>query len=269
MSFGKGVALALIASGLPVLGRGQSAVQWCDVERWGSASQGRMWNQMYRETYGELRKADPASTKESEKRARKLLDGLLEAFVSGRNGAQFVGYTIYLLAVSEERLGRLDDAAWHWQMAQNLVPELRDAYDDFPDLIPFLREHVVPAERFSGDPRSEVAGSTKRPPPPGGTDLNPETMKTVLTPPELKHKVKPKYPRGAKEFHLNGATVVDAYIDTTGIPRAPTVKQGCGVPVFDVAAMDAIRQWRYKPASLEGKPISVWLTVTVAFELNR
>jgi TonB family protein len=267
MSITKRLGLALIVLSLPALARGQAAGQLCDVERWGSTSQGRMWNQMFRQTYEELRKADPGTAKKSAKRARKLLDGLLDAFVSGPNGSRFIAYTNYLLAVAEQRLGRPDDAAWHWQMAQNFAPELRNAYDDFPDLVPFLRDNLLSAEHLGGGSKSGLGGPTTGLTPPGATNMDPEKMKRVVTPPVLIHKVKPTYPLGARELHVDGATVVQAYVDGEGIPRAPTVKQGCGVTVFDVAAMDAVRQWRYKPATLDGKPTPLWLTVTVSFSL--
>ncbi len=267
MSVTKRLGLALIVLSLPSVARGQAAAQWCDVERWGSAIQGPMWNQMFRQTYEELRKADPAAAKKSAKRARKLLDGLLDAYVSGPDGRRFVGFTTYLLAVAEQRLGRSDDAAWHWQMAQNLAPELRDAHDDFADVGPFLRDNLLSAERFGRDSKSERRGPTTGVTPPGGTTPDSERKERAVTPPVLIHKVQTKYPLGAREFHVDGATVVEAYVDGEGIPRAPTVKQGCGVTVFDVAAMDAVRQWRYKPATLDGKPYPVWLTVAVTFTL--
>jgi protein TonB len=42
-----------------------------------------------------------------------------------------------------------------------------------------------------------------------------------------------------------------------------------GHPLLDDAALDAVRQWRYRPTLLNGQPISVIMTVTVRFALRR
>jgi TonB family protein len=34
------------------------------------------------------------------------------------------------------------------------------------------------------------------------------------------------------------------------------------------SAMDAVRQWRFRPATLDGRPVSVYFTLTVKFELQ-
>jgi len=262
-------ALALVVLGWASASRAQMASQWCDVDRWGSGSQMAVWNRSFTATYEALRKNDPAAAKKSAKRARKLLDDLLDAFVSGPDGSRLLGVTTYLLAVAEQRLGKSDDAAWHWQMAQDLAPGLRDAYGDFDDVIPFLRAHLIPAERWNAA-ANPPPGNTGHPAPPsGGSATRPVTDVGPTTPPMLKHKVNPSYPRGAREFGLDGPTVVDTYLDTQGISREPTVRHGCGVTVLDVAAMDAIRQWRYEPAVRAGKPVQVFLSVTVMFSINR
>ncbi|MEQ1909190.1 MAG: energy transducer TonB [Vicinamibacterales bacterium] len=41
------------------------------------------------------------------------------------------------------------------------------------------------------------------------------------------------------------------------------------IPLLDVAALDAMRQWKYTPARLNGEPVAVLVTVTVNFVLGR
>ncbi len=250
---------------LPSLALAQVAGEFCNVDRWGSETRGREWNQMFRETYDELRANAPGTTARSAKRARKLLDRLIDGFVSGPSGSRFLGFTTYLLAVAEQRLGKSDDAAWHWQMAQNFAPELQAAYTDFGDVAPFLQRNLLVEKAAGGE---TGAGSTVGPPDRPSPNESEETRYAVR-PPQIVRKVLPSYPLGAQQSHLAGAAIVRAYIDRAGIPRAPTVEHGCGVTVLDVAALDAVRQWRYKPATLDGSPVSVWLTVTVSFEMHR
>jgi hypothetical protein len=187
---------------------------------------------MFRDTYEELYKAQPGTAAKSEKRARKLLEEILEAFVSGPTGARILGTTTYLLAMTELRAGKADDAAWHWQMAQGLVPELRQNYGDLPDLAPFLRDHLLRSERREDVERlsrGETAGDRVLPGDVGG--LTVRAAKDVA-PPVLVRKVNPAYPEGARMSRVSGLTVVDALIDTEGIPREPIVLHPCGVTVL-------------------------------------
>ena len=63
-----------------------------------------------------------------------------------------------------------------------------------------------------------------------------------------------------------GTVIIEALIDLTGqIGRARVLKSP---PGFEMEALNAVMQWTYTPTLLDGKPISVILTVTVTFALN-
>ena len=40
-------------------------------------------------------------------------------------------------------------------------------------------------------------------------------------------------------------------------------------PLLNIMGMEAIARWRYKPATLEGRPVPVYLTVTVTYSLRK
>jgi protein TonB len=63
-----------------------------------------------------------------------------------------------------------------------------------------------------------------------------------------------------------GDVRVDALIDSTG--RVTTMKVVAGPSLLQQAAMDALRQWKYQPATLDGKPVAMHLTVTIQFRLQ-
>jgi len=79
----------------------------------------------------------------------------------------------------------------------------------------------------------------------------------------LVSKVAPVYPTLAKNQHIAGNVVIDALIDANG--RVSTTKVLSGPALLHQAAMDALKQWKYQPATLDGKPVSMHLTVTVQF----
>lgn len=67
----------------------------------------------------------------------------------------------------------------------------------------------------------------------------------------------------AKQEHISGSVKIDALIDTSGNVAAVNVLSG--PPILRRAALDAVRQWKYSPAQLNGQPTSMHLTVIVQF----
>jgi TonB family protein len=107
-----------------------------------------------------------------------------------------------------------------------------------------------------------LAGGTKQPAAPAealpvGGDVKPA---------KLISSVPPVYPLLAKNQHVSGNVVVDALIDANG--RVTTVKVISGPALLHQAAMDALKQWKYQPATLDGKPTAMHLTVTLQFRLQ-
>jgi TonB family protein len=74
------------------------------------------------------------------------------------------------------------------------------------------------------------------------------------------------YPSLAKNQHVSGDVRVDALIDANG--RVTTMKVISGPTLLHQAAMDALRQWKYQPAALDGKAVPMHLTVTLQFRLQ-
>jgi protein TonB len=79
-------------------------------------------------------------------------------------------------------------------------------------------------------------------------------------------KVDPVYPMLAKNQHVSGNVTVDALIDASG--RVTTMKIVSGPTLLHQAAMDALKQWKYQPATLDGKAVPMHLTVTLQFRLQ-
>jgi TonB family protein len=83
----------------------------------------------------------------------------------------------------------------------------------------------------------------------------------------LLKSVPPVYPSFAKEQRISGDVVVDALIDATG--KVTTMKVLNGPAVLHNSAMEALRQWRYQPATLDGTAVPMHLTVTIQFRIPR
>ena len=87
-----------------------------------------------------------------------------------------------------------------------------------------------------------------------------------VTPAKQISSVPPVYPSLAKTQHVSGNVQVDALIDSNG--RVTTMKVISGPALLHQSAMDALKQWKYKPATLDGKPTPMHLTVTIQFRLQ-
>jgi periplasmic protein TonB len=84
-----------------------------------------------------------------------------------------------------------------------------------------------------------------------------------VTPAQLVKSVPPEYPQIAKSQHVSGKVTMDAVIDAAG--NVASVKVVSGPTLLHRAAMDAVKQWKYKPAILDGQPTTSHLAVTVEF----
>jgi TonB family protein len=77
----------------------------------------------------------------------------------------------------------------------------------------------------------------------------------------------PTYPEAERHACRAGKVVLDSIIDRTGKISAFHVQQSMN-PQFDLAALEAVRLWRFTPARLDGKPVAVYYTLTVNFQID-
>jgi TonB family protein len=89
---------------------------------------------------------------------------------------------------------------------------------------------------------------------------------TTIVPARLIHKVKPIYPPAAVEARIQGSVVLQALVAKDGAVR--DVRLISGPPILAAAAIDAIKQWQYRPADLNGQPFEWESLVTVKFTLR-
>jgi TonB family protein len=78
-------------------------------------------------------------------------------------------------------------------------------------------------------------------------------------------KVQPTYPPAALRLHLEGAVQLMTTVSAAG--KITAVKAMSGEPLLAKAAVDAVRQWKYKPYLLNGEPVEVQTQITINFKL--
>jgi|RhiMetdeSRZDD1v2_1073273.scaffolds.fasta_scaffold88765_5 periplasmic protein TonB len=87
-----------------------------------------------------------------------------------------------------------------------------------------------------------------------------------IRPPQKIVDVAPVYPLIARAAHVGGVVILEAVIAEDGSVRDVNVLRS--IPLLDAAAVEAVRQWRFSPTLLNGEPVPIVMTVTVAFRLH-
>jgi protein TonB len=78
----------------------------------------------------------------------------------------------------------------------------------------------------------------------------------------------PIYPESARRRQQQGRVIVRVAVSAEGAPVNASVAQSSGYSALDDAAVAAVRQWRFVPASQGGKPVTATAEVPVAFRLQ-
>jgi len=121
-------------------------------------------------------------------------------------------------------------------------------------------ENYKPPDLFGVAPRPAL------PPPPPEVRRGPLKVGSGVMEALLINRVEPRYPPIARVARVSGAVVLSAVIAADGTIQSVHVVSG--PPLLMGAALDAVRQWRYKPTLLNGEPVEVQTLITVNFVLQ-
>jgi len=137
--------------------------------------------------------------------------------------------------------------------------------------------------------RPDASSPASQPKPPAGAEIVKGTVSvsaspfpSIRVPPELKSqiskqgaslqigrllsRVEPAYPEDAERQRIEGVVKLHAIIARDG--SIQDIDQMSGPPLLVAAAANAVREWRYKPTSLDGQPVEATESVTVTFRLQ-
>jgi periplasmic protein TonB len=133
-----------------------------------------------------------------------------------------------------------------------------------PDVIP----SAGPSGVFGGIPGGNMiaAAGPAAPPPPKPTAPARIKQGGNVTAASIITQTRPVYPPLARQARIQGNVVLHAIIDKDG--RVAQLEVVSGHPLLVQAALDAVKQWRYKPTQLNGDPVEVDTTITVTFTMG-
>jgi len=161
----------------------------------------------------------------------------------------------------------------HLTAAVEGVPQSVDSSDPSLNLVPELNiSQEVLQTRLETIPRLFTDSPDISPPPPSPPTIETNTAQPPpvriggqVEPAQLIKQVVPVYPPMAKNARVQGVVVVDAIIQPSG--KLTELKVLDGHPLLIDAALAALRQWRYKPAKLNGTPVDSPVHINVTFRL--
>ncbi|MGZ4779941.1 MAG: energy transducer TonB [Thermoanaerobaculia bacterium] len=191
---------------------------------------------------------------ESLKITNSLIDDMVNRLGPGDSATQLFGGVLVQKALAHAGLGQEKDAIWYWHLAVNLYKPL--ATTDLsgygrPGL--FLRDHPFVDARQ--DP-NDVPGA----------DPRDRMVPREMTPVKLVKKVAPSAPPVANEYGVSGRLTIEATVDENGGVFAVRVLRGLPMPTLTYLALEALKQWRFKPATEIGKPVKSLFTTVISYE---
>jgi len=153
----------------------------------------------------------------------------------------------------------------------NLLPEVAAAASGNPDTVEVRGTTKASSEPVSvpDPPAVNLAPSASPEALSELTSVSPQMpvaaprVSQGVTEAALLHRVEPRYPEQARTQRLQGRVTLSATIAVDGSVREITVVDGS--PILAAAAKAAVRQWRYRPAKLNGTPIEVQKEIIVLF----
>ena len=152
---------------------------------------------------------------------------------------------------------------------QQDIPKARSKKVPIPDPTPDEPEPIRLPEDIDTEieiPDTDIIFGIPEGPPPAEPE-GPIRVGGDVQPPVKVSAPSPQYTEIARKARIQGVVIVEAIIDKVG--NVTNVKILKGLPMgLDTAAADAVKKWKFKPATLNGKPVAVIYNLTVNFRLQ-
>lgn len=120
-------------------------------------------------------------------------------------------------------------------------------------------DELLEGEPGPPSPPGAVVGGTGEAPQPQG----PPTIERV----ELVRIKAPVYPPRCLRMGIEGVVKVRVLVGEDGVPQEITLAKSSGEPLLDQAAMEAVKDWIFKPGMRNGLPARAWAVVPIEFKL--
>ena len=177
----------------------------------------------------------------------RMIDDMIARLGPGEDETKWFAVIVAHKALALAGLGREDDAVWYWHVALNIYPGVAGSdMSVFGPPAEFLLKHPLTM------PELPHAGSKT----------------SGIKAPAVVKRVEPLYPYATRFFHVTGIVILQCVIDKSGNVRDVEIKKALPAGTLSYAAMEALRQWKFEPGMLDGKPVDVLFNLTINFKLR-
>jgi TonB family protein len=188
--------------------------------------------------------------RQSLKITKGLLADMVEHLGPGSAESEVLAVVLAHRALAEAGLHQEDDALWDWHAACSLNAKVAQSDTSvFGEPGAFLKAHP-PAPPLA---REGTTAFSAAPP--------------NVTYPKVIKRREPSFPRGAQSFGEEGVLILEVTVDRDGVPHSPRILKALPAPTFTYVALEAMRHWRFTPATLDGQPVEFTFDLTVKFHL--
>ena len=184
----------------------------------------------------------------------KLINSMMDNLNTGEAAAYTMALTVAYRSVAEAGLGDYAEADWYRHVALAMSPNIAQL-----DTSRFGGAGAWFSSREQEAPPSMASSSAGDPPP-----LSPARQDPVCT-----YKRMPKYPLGAVLGRVSAPVVVHVLIDGDGTVRHPAIVAQTLAPTLIYSATEAVKQWQFQPATIDGKSSPMEFDLTVNFLTGR
>ena len=192
------------------------------------------------------------------------------ANIGVRSAKHYPPEVFKLIADTETDFQRGDFKAARTNIAalQQLAPD----HPKLPSLESLLQQHEVQAKRSSHSSFArEASRHTTQPPASAKTGAaaavtSPAGTPSTVQPPRLIEQVPAQYPDEATREGLEGAVDLSLTISPDGEVADVTVVHAVPSGIFDQAAIDAVRSWKYQPKTVDGAPVEANVQLRLVFK---
>jgi hypothetical protein len=182
----------------------------------------------------------------AEKKTRKLVERMISQLGFYESNPRIPARALLYLALAESGLGRDDAARWHLDMARNLDRQL--VRDDLERYGPAAAELARSPYRPLGTLPTEVLAAEKVE---TGTVYQPLVLQSRETR-RLRVPCRGFY----DQANVPPPLQVEVLVDAEGRPTQPRLIGRPRFPMFALVGMEQLQDWRYRPATKGGRPVS-------------
>ena len=189
---------------------------------------------------------------------------MMHRIESGPGAAKALAITALSRALAEAGLNDMEAAAWDWYAAQALDSGIAET-----DLAPFgaAGAALKALPRLEVEPGEPIDPEKLRD---ASKPCDPKKDEECVTRPELVQRPStPAYPGALRASCIEGTVVVSSIIDEEGKIRTPWLKKQPESPVMTLSALESLRSWRFKPATLKNEPVKVYYELNVNFKAQQ